>query len=285
MHPFRPLLAALLLAAASASAQSLPDAATATRRADSALEEVRASVRNRVTFEGHAADLDRMLSDYQSVLGKQQVDDYREALAHARAEYQEAATGEDLHRLASAVAGLEAAWQDFQSKDAEMSPNSRDGAVEDLRRTIERLRAERARLPGSESLGTRIDAVAVAFESAIGGTEAAAQLASLREYWQRDSADTEGWEAEQAIDLSTYASTRSRETNAFGLPKTLERFELATHKLAQARERGEPAAWIAALDAERNATRAKLMPAVQALVTAAGNRQPPASARRGGPAR
>ena len=85
MHPFRPFLAALLLASASAFAQSVPDAATATRRADSALEEVRASVHNRVTFEGHAADLERMLGDYQAVLGTQQVDAYREALTQARA--------------------------------------------------------------------------------------------------------------------------------------------------------------------------------------------------------
>lgn len=272
MHPFRPFLAALLLASASAFAQSVPDAATATRRADSALEEVRASVHNRVTFEGHAADLERMLGDYQAVLGTQQVDAYREALTQARAEYQQAATAEDLERLASAVAGLEAAWQDFQSQQAEMSPNSRDGAVEDLRRTIERLRADSAGLAGGESLGRRIETLAATLETAIGGAEAAAQLASLREYWQRDSADTDGWEREQAIDLSTYARTRSQEANAFGLPKTLERFELATHKLAQAREQGEPAAWISELEAQRNATRAKLMPAVQALVQAASAR-------------
>jgi hypothetical protein len=272
MHPLRLLTAALLLAAASASAQSVPDPATATRRADSALDDLRGSVHNRVTFEGQAEDFERLLADYQSALGKQQVDDYRAALANARAEYQQFAAAEDSERLRAEVDDLEISWRNYQSEQASMSPNSREGAIDDLRRSIERLRAERARLPGSESLGARIEAVAVAFESAIGGAEAAAQLASLREYWQRDASETEGWEAERAIDLSTYASTRSRESNAFGLPKTLERFELATHKLAQARERGEPAAWIAELEAERNATRAKLMPAVQALVTAAGNR-------------
>ncbi len=272
MHPLRLFTAALLLAAASASAQSVPDPATATRRADSALEEVRESVHNRVIFEGAAEDFERLLGDYQSVLGKQQVDDYRTALAKARAEYQQFAAAEDRERLAVQVAELEAGWQSFQSDQAGMSPNSREGAIDDLRRTIEQLRADAARVPGSEALGARVEAVARSFENAIGGAEAAAQLAALREYWQRDSADTTGWEAEQAIDLSSYASTRSREANAFGLPKTLERFELANHKLAQARERGEPAAWIAELEAERNATRAKLMPAVQALVTAAGSR-------------
>lgn len=272
MHPLRLLTAALLLAAASASAQSVPDAATATRRADSALDDLRGSVHNRVIFEGAAEDFERLLANYQGVLGKQQVDDYRAALAKARAEYQQFAAAEDSERLASQVSELEGGWRSFQAEQSGMSPNSRDGAIDELRRSIEGLRADAARLPGTEALAARIEAVARAFEADIGGAEAAAQMASLREYWQRDSGDTSGWETEQAIDLSTYASTRSREANAFGLPKTLERFELATHKLTQARERGEPAAWIAELEAERHATRAKLMPAVQALVTAASNR-------------
>lgn len=272
MRRFRLLATALLLAAASASAQSVPDPATATRRADSALEEVREAVHNRVTFEGHAADLERLLADYQGVLGKQQVDDYRDALASARSEYQRFAAAEDGERLATAVGELEGAWEAFRAGQAEMSPNSRDGAIEDLRRDIDRLRGELAKLPASAALGARIEAVAVAFETAVGGAQAAAELASLREYWQRDAGETEGWESETPVDLATYASTRSQQVDAFGLPKTLERFELATHKLAQAREEGAPAAWIAELEAVRAATRAKLLPAVQSLVAAASTR-------------
>lgn len=274
MHPLRLLASALLLAAASASAQSFPDPATATRRADSALEEVRGAVNNRVTFEGHAADLERLLADYQGALSKQQVDDYRNALATARAEYEAFASAEDSDRLTGQVAELETAWATFQAEGAGMSPNSRAGAIEDLRRDIESLRAARAQLssPGASVLGERIDAVALAFETATTSAEAAAELASLREYWQRDSADTEGWEAERAIDLATYANTRSDASSAFGLPKTLERFELATHKLADAREQNAPAVWIAELEAVRAATRAKLLPAVQALVAAASTR-------------
>ncbi|MBK8068869.1 MAG: hypothetical protein IPK27_14990 [Rhodanobacteraceae bacterium] len=96
----------------------------------------------------------------------------------------------------------------FQADQAGMSPNSREGAIDDFARSIDGLRADAARLPGSEALAARIEAVARAFEADIGGAEAAAQLASLREYWQRDSADTTGWEAEQAI--ATPAPVRAR---------------------------------------------------------------------------
>ena len=75
----------LLLCAATAPAQSLPDPATATRRVESAVEAVQGSVNNRVTFEGDAATLERLLSDYQSLLSMQQVEQYRGALEAARA--------------------------------------------------------------------------------------------------------------------------------------------------------------------------------------------------------
>ena len=78
----------LLLCAAAVSSQSLPDPASATRRVESAVEDVQESVHNRVTFEGHAADLEKLLSDYQSLLSMRQVENYREALDAARAEYQ-----------------------------------------------------------------------------------------------------------------------------------------------------------------------------------------------------
>ena len=53
------LLVLLLLGAARLPAQSLPDAATATRRVETALEDLQAQVHNRVTFAGQAADLER----------------------------------------------------------------------------------------------------------------------------------------------------------------------------------------------------------------------------------
>lgn len=260
----------LLLCALTASAQSLPDPATATRRVESALEEVQGSVNNRVTFEGHAADLDQTLSDYQSLLSMQEVERYRDALAAARAEYQRFADGEDIQRLDADVVALEGQWQQLQPQLStdELSPNSREAAIEDLRREVERLNQARSKLSGTraDALGQRIDSLAQAFETAVGGAEAAAQLASLREYWQRDSVETVGWEQERAIDFTSYASTRSQSSDAFGLPRTLELYQLATSKLEQAREESAPAAYIAELETIRADTRGRLMTALRQLV-------------------
>lgn len=265
-----PLL--LLLCAATAPAQSLPDSATATRRVESAVEAVQGSVNNRVTFEGDAATLERLLSDYQSLLSMQQVEQYRSALDAARAEYQRFALAEDLERLDSEVAALETRWQQLapQLGSDELSPNSREGEIEDLRREIERLNAARGKLTGSgaDALGQRISSVAQAFETSVGGAEAAAELASAREYWERDSAETAGWEQEQPIDFASYASTRSQASDAFGLPKTLELFQLASSKLAQARENNAPAAYVEQIEAIRVASRSRLLTAVRQLVEA-----------------
>lgn len=269
-----PLLLALtlLLCATTIRAQSLPDPASATRRVESAVEEVRGSVNNRVTFEGHAADLEEMLSEYQPVLSKTQVSDYRDALDAARAEYQRFARAEDLQRLDADVASLEQSWQSLQPQlgSDELSPNSRDSEIDGLRREIERLNQARGKLAGADAdaLGARISRVAQAFETAVGGAEAAAELASQREYWQRDAAETVGWEQEQAIDFATYSSTRSQSSNAFGLPKTLALFELASSRLKQAREQNAPAAFIAEVDAAREASRKALLAAVTQLVDA-----------------
>lgn len=261
----------LLLGALAAPAQSLPDAATATRRVESAVGEVQRSVDNRVTFESNAADLERMLSDYQSLLSMQQVEQYRSALDTARAQFQRFALAEDLQRLTTEVAALEQQWQDLQSQlGSDQSPNSRQGEIDDLRREVERLNAARAKLGDSQAdaLGQRISSVAQAFEAAVGGAQAAEELARAREYWQRDSAETAGWEQEQPVDFATYASSRSRATDAFGLPKTLERFQLATSKLAQAREESAPAAYVGEIEAIRVASRSRLLTAVRQLVDA-----------------
>ncbi|MBK9658157.1 MAG: hypothetical protein IPO66_23245 [Rhodanobacteraceae bacterium] len=258
--------------AATAPAQSLPDPATATRRVESAVEAVQGSVNNRVTFEGDAATLERLLSDYQSLLSMQQVEQYRGALEAARAEYQRFALAEDLERLDSEVAALETKWQQLATQlgSDELSPNSREGEIGDLRREIERLNAARGKLGGSaaDALGERISSVAQAFETTVGGAEAAAELASAREYWERDSAQTVGWEQEQPIDFASYASTRSQASDAFGLPKTLELFQLANSKLAQARENNSPAAYVEQIEAIRVASHSRLLTAVRQLVDA-----------------
>ena len=265
-----PLL--LLLGAAVAPAQSLPDSATAVRRVESAVEEVQGSVDNRVTFESHAADLERMLSDYQPLLSMQQVEQYRGALDAARAQYQRFALAEDLQRLDTEVAALDQQWQALQSQlgSDELSPSSRQAEIDDLRRELERLNAARSKLTGAQAdaLGQRISSVAQAFEAAVGGVQAAEELAQAREYWPRDSAETDGWQQEQAIDFATYATTGSQATAAFGLPRTLALYQLATSKLAQAREESAPAAYIEEIEAIRVATRGRLLTAVRQLVDA-----------------
>jgi hypothetical protein len=266
------LMLALALGTSTLVAQSLPDPATATQRADSALEDVQESVNNRVTFEGHAADLERMLSEYQSLLSAEQVSQYRAQLKISQAEYQRFAQTEDLQRLDVNVAALEQQWQEAQVTLGDASPNSREGAIEDLRRGVEDLRKDAAKLPSdsTRALVARIDAVSQAFEAQAGASANAEQLAQLEDYWQRDTADSAGWEQEKAVDLDTYVKTRSQETSAFGLPKTLEIFEQATHKLEQAKEDGgAPAVYIAKLDDVRTRSRANLLGAVSALVTAA----------------
>lgn len=260
----------LLLCAAAVSSQSLPDPASATRRVESAVEDVQESVHNRVTFEGHAADLEELLSDYQSLLSMQQVENYREALDAARAEYQRFASDEDLKRLDDQVGVLEGQWLELQTQlsSSELSPNDRAAAVEDLRGEVGRLGVAQAKLAGTgaEVLGQRIGRLSQALETAVGSAETSAQLANLREYWQRDSAETVGWEQEQAVDFVTYGQTRSQSSNAFGLPRTLARFELATRKLEQAREQNAPEVYIAEVEAARMGSRARLLAAITQLV-------------------
>lgn len=263
----------LVLSASTLVAQSLPDAPTATRRADSALQEVQESVNNRVTFEGHAADLERLLGNYEALLNAEQLVQYRAQLKLAREEYQRFAVGEDLVRLGDTVTALEAEWSEVQATlESSDSPNARDGAIDDLRRSIDSARTDLAKLPADRTAAyeQRIDTLAQVFESKVGVGEASERLASLEEYWQRDTAETAGWEQETAVDYATYVSTRSAATSAFGMPKTLEFFEQATHKLEQVREEGNaPAAYVEKLERIRSESRAKLLAAANTLVGAA----------------
>lgn len=267
-----PYTLALLLGCSALAAQSLPDAATATRRADAALADVNASVHNRVIFNSNAEALETLLSDYQPRLSMTQVEHYREELEKARAEFKMHSDEEDIARLISAVDELEQQWDALRLALAgDISPASRDAAISDLRRDIDKLRAEQARLPAEQvrAVGNRIALVANSFEGLVGADAAAEQLSSLNSYWQRDSAEMAGWEQETPIDFATYSSTQSASSRAFGLPKTLAIFELATQKLAQAQESGEaPQAYVAQLTDVRTRSRARLLATLQTLVDA-----------------
>lgn len=266
------LALALLLGSSTLIAQSLPDAPTATRRVESGIAQVQDSVHNRVTFENEVARVEQMLADYQSRLSMEQVDRYRTQLTEYRSEYQRFAEDEDFARLGTAVDALEQQWDATRAAlKATDSPASEEGAVDDLRRAIVDLRAEQAKLPAARvrALSNRIDAVAQSFESLVGASANAAALASAEEYWQRDTADSAGWEQERAVDFDTYSSTRSQLTAALGLPKTLEIWQQANQKLAQAKDGSDvPAAFVSKIEDVRKRSRARLLQAAAALVAA-----------------
>lgn len=272
------LLFLLMMCVAELPAQSLPDAATATRRVESALEDLKSNVHNRVTFAGQAADLDQMLSDYQPRLSMQQVERYQEALAAARAEFRHYAEGEDAARLAAGVDVLEQRWDGLrqQLSDTDLSPNSRDAAIDDLRREISRLRQEQSRLPSERvsALGRRIDKVSASFEELVGAADAASELATLESYWLRDTAEYAGWEQEQPIDFARYRSERSEASNAFGLPRTLGMFEASRERLSETREQALPAAFRERLQRIQSESRQRLLAAVTALVDAGAAADP-----------
>lgn len=267
------LLVLLLLGAARLPAQSLPDAATATRRVETALEDLQAQVHNRVTFAGQAADLEQMLTDYQPRLSMQQVERYRNALQTARAEFQRYAQIEDVARLAAGVDVLEQRWDGLrrQLHDPDLSPNSREAAISDLRESIASLRQAQSALPAPSvaDLSRRIDRVAASFEQLVGAADAAAELAALESAFARDTEDYAGWEQEQAIDYARYRSERSALSNAFGLPKTLGLYQATGARLGETRDPPLPAAFRERLETLQAQTRARLLAAVQALVDAA----------------
>lgn len=262
----------LMVCAANLPAQSLPDPATATRRVESALEDLKSNVHNRVTFAGQASDLEQMLSDYQPRLSMQQVERYQEDLAAARAEFRRYAEGEDAARLAAGVDVLEQRWDGLrhQLSDPELSPNSREAAIDDLRREISRLRQEQSRLPAERvsALGARVEKVSSSFEELVGAADAASELATLESYWSRDTAEYAGWEQEQPVDFARYRSERSELSNAFGLPKTLGIFEASRSRLSETREQPLPTAFRERLQRVQSDSRQRLLGAVTALVDA-----------------
>lgn len=211
------------------SAQAAADKPMYQRKLDRALKDAEDAIGNLVIWSGAERQLSELLADEklkaalpaEAAAAEKKLVTFRKLNAK-KAGPQIAAQVENV------VKNVETEWAEHKPKfsDPDASPNSKEGAIEDTGRAIERARQEIAKLDAEDatakSLAARVDKLAAEFSSVALADKAKEVAARLKDKIELYNNEHEGWEKEdKATTWDEFQKQSGGDIEKFFSPRTI----------------------------------------------------------------
>ncbi len=166
-------------------------------------------------------------------------------------------------------------WADLQRAFKES--DSLDSRIADFERGLASKGATITRLPDTSphkaEMLAELNKIKADFPVQAKAAQGALEAKHLKEYWERDTADVAGWEAETPATFAAMLKQQSEAMSRLGMPKTAEMHQQATSFIGKTRPETDADAvkkLLADITKIRDASRAKLVKAATAIVDEAG---------------